>query len=486
MRASAPFLRLLLAVQLATASAAYHPPLSAISSVAPRAHPLLSEAAMENDALLASKLTPTPTASVGATTINLAKNIVGSGVLALAAGVASFSSTPAAALPAFLLLIMMCSLSAYTFSSIARVSDAVGASSYRDAWTKIFGARTALLPALIIIFKTMSGALAYAIILGDSFASMATRIGAAAPLQMPNVWIGLVSTCVLLPLCLMRDLSSLAFGSVLGTAGTIYTALFMLLRYVDGSYAAGGKFNSAIAAVLRPKFTSIASAPILNSQIFVLVSMLATAFLAHYNAPKFYVELAPPKDGGSKMFRFNLAVAGGFGMAALLCGAIMVAGFLTFGASAQGLILNNYATADALAFVARLGIASSVLFSYPLLFLGLRDGILSALGLSKAAARPGVHRVSTVALIALVNGAACVLKDLGLIVALGGAVLGSTLVYILPALMSLRVARRTAAAPAGTPGKLKPMELGLNYALVGLGGALAVAGAVTSLRGAAH
>ena len=37
-----------------------------------------------NDALLASKLTPTPTASVGATTINLAKNIVGSGVLALA------------------------------------------------------------------------------------------------------------------------------------------------------------------------------------------------------------------------------------------------------------------------------------------------------------------------------------------------------------------------------------------------------------------
>ena len=27
--------------------------------------------------------------------------------------------------------------------------------------------------------------------------------------------------------------------------------------------------------------------------VFVLVSMLATAFLAHYNAPKFFKELAP-------------------------------------------------------------------------------------------------------------------------------------------------------------------------------------------------
>ena len=33
----------------------------------------------------------------------------------------------------------------------------------------------------------------------------------------------------------------------------------------------------------------------LGLEALVLVSMLATTFLAHYNAPKFYAELATPK-----------------------------------------------------------------------------------------------------------------------------------------------------------------------------------------------
>ena len=34
---------------------------------------------------------------------------------------------------------------------------------------------------------------------------------------------------------------------------------------------------------------------------------------------------------------FNMVVAGAFGLAALLCGSIMSAGYLTFGGAAQGL-----------------------------------------------------------------------------------------------------------------------------------------------------
>ena len=48
------------------------------------------------------------------------------------------------------------------------------------------------------------------------------------------------------------------------------------------------------------------------------------------------------QDGSSKLPSFNKVVAGGFGLAALLCGTIMSGGFLTFGGAAQGLILNNY------------------------------------------------------------------------------------------------------------------------------------------------
>lgn len=104
----------------------------------------------------------------------------------------------------------------------------------------------------------------------------------------------------------MRDLSSLAIGSAIGNAGTLYTMLFMSLRLADGSYAKGGKFALSIAEASRPKF---ASALTVGPEVFVLISMLASAFLAHYNAPKTYKELAPPADGSSKVPKFNLVSA---------------------------------------------------------------------------------------------------------------------------------------------------------------------------------
>ncbi len=207
---------------------------------------------------------------------------------------------------------------------------------------------------------TYVGALSYAIILGDSAAGMAAQLGAPPLLRLPNVWIGLLTTFVLAPLCLMRDLSSLAFGSVVGTAGTLYTAAFMTLRAFDKTYQTGGAYHTAIAEPLRPQFTP-GSGPSLS--MFVLLSMLSTTFLAHYNARKFYSELRPCSavapsgggggGGGSKLRRFNVAVSLAFGLAGVLCAWIMSAGFFTFGASANGLILNNYATSDPLAFIAR-------------------------------------------------------------------------------------------------------------------------------------
>jgi sodium-coupled neutral amino acid transporter 11 len=157
-------------------------------------------------------------ASVPSSTVNLAKNIVGAGVLALASGVSSFSSSRAALPPALAIMLVLCSMSGYTFSTIARVGNAVGADSYRDTWAKVFGESTAIIPAFTVTFKTLCGALAYSIIVGDSFASIGKLVGGPALLASSNFMIVLLSIFVFLPLCLMRNLSSLAIGSVIGTA----------------------------------------------------------------------------------------------------------------------------------------------------------------------------------------------------------------------------------------------------------------------------
>ena len=51
----------------------------------------------------------------------------------------------------------------------------------------------------------------------------------------------------------------------------------------------------------------------------------------------------------------------------VLSAVVMVSGFLTFGGAADGYILNNYATTDKLAQLARLAIGGSIVTTYPLL-----------------------------------------------------------------------------------------------------------------------
>jgi hypothetical protein len=147
------------------------------------ARPVLSMRTAPAPLLSAADGKASGSTSVPATIANLAKNIVGSGVLALAAGVGAFSGAPVAIVPALALLCLMCALSGYTFSSIARVSAAVGATSYRDAWAKVFGQRSAAFPNAAIVFKTFMGCLAYAIILGDS--AGAPRSATQLPLRLP-------------------------------------------------------------------------------------------------------------------------------------------------------------------------------------------------------------------------------------------------------------------------------------------------------------
>jgi len=72
----------------------------------------------------------------------------------------------------------------------------------------------------------------------------------------------------------------------------------MAIRCLDGSYAAGGSRAALIPIASRPAFTPAAGVlGGLNMKSLVLVSMLATTFLAHYNAPKFFTELKNPASG---------------------------------------------------------------------------------------------------------------------------------------------------------------------------------------------
>ena len=84
----------------------------------------------------------------------------------------------------------------------------------------------------------------------------------------------------------MKNLSSLAPFSLVGSLGMIYTAVAMVIRYVTKAYTATGKFGMDCAPALRPSFGSVGAEGVLTPPAAILVGMLSTAYMAHFNAPK--------------------------------------------------------------------------------------------------------------------------------------------------------------------------------------------------------
>merc|ERR1711957_1129766 len=89
-----------------------------------------------------------------------------------------------------------------------------------------------------------------------------------------------------------------------------------------------------------------------------------------------------------------------------------------------------------------------------------------------------VHRASTVLLLAAVSTVSLFLKDLGLVVAFGGAILGSALVYIMPALMFLKH-KRDVNEPQALATRA---ETGLNIGVALSGVMLAAVGGTMTLK----
>ena len=73
-----------------------------------RSTPPMKSPASQPEMLVAAAPPPSGGSSVTTSIVNLSKNIVGSGVLALAAGVAAFSSSQIAILPALAILCLLC------------------------------------------------------------------------------------------------------------------------------------------------------------------------------------------------------------------------------------------------------------------------------------------------------------------------------------------------------------------------------------------
>jgi amino acid permease len=172
-------------------------------------------------------------------------------------------------------------------------------------------------------------------------------------------------------------------------------------------------------------------------------------------------------------------VVRGFGVSIFLMGLITMLGFLTFGRNCDGLVLNNYAPGDVWMDGSRTAVALSLIFTYPLAFMGLREGIFDVTGVSTTERQSNRKQTTiTILLLVAVTALASVIQDLSFVLAFAGATLGNAITYVYPALMYQAVIRKQKRYNESTGVKLAMITavagilmgvIGANMALTSFG-----------------
>lgn len=112
--------------------------------------------------------------------------------------------------------------------------------------------------------------------------------------------------------------------------------------------------------------------------------------------------------------------------------------------------------------LSRIAVAVSLVFSYPLAFVGARDGVLDLLKMKGTAK---TQNVLTVALLSGITGLALVIPDVSFVMALAGATLGNGLIYVFPFLMFRGAIKKKVDA---TKGEKREVKLAMGSAILGI------------------
>ena len=392
--------------------------------------------------------------------------------------------------PTTSILLVLGSISAYTFHLLGRLTAVAAAESKGDdgaevtsigqLWDREIGKSTSWLVSLVVMITCYGTCLAYSITLGDTFRSLAETAGLkGGALSTRRFSVSAISLLGVYPMCRLRSLAALAPVSVIGVAGILATCVVMAARALPGgayshSAAAAASYLPSLPPGLRPSFgvTGLRG----PSSLLVVSSMAATAFLVHMSSPDFYRSLEDPTPA-----RFAKLSAVGFAVTVAISSLMMCLGFLTFGGASKGMILNNYSTLDAGATLCRLLMGVSLLGSYGFLSNALKNAYYQIFHPGVSEVSDAVHYRTSRWLVGSVTALALLTNDAGFVVSINGAVLGSALIYVIPSFLFLRSTKRRVGNGTLECTTALKIERWWNKGLIGLGAFLALAGAYMSV-----
>lgn len=130
--------------------------------------------------------------------------------------------------------------------------------------------KTGYYASLVFMFLFAYGAqVAYLVVIGDTIPVVAQLFLPESIFANRDYTIGLMSIFIILPLCLLRDLGSLSWTSMLSIGADVALVLIVLIAAPDASTSEGIKHNEITT---------------LNSSIFIGIGTMSFAFVCQHNS----------------------------------------------------------------------------------------------------------------------------------------------------------------------------------------------------------
>ncbi|KAJ5915090.1 hypothetical protein N7454_011202 [Penicillium verhagenii] len=335
--------------------------------------------------------------------MNMANSIIGAGIIGQ-----PYALRQAGMTTGILLLVALTITVDWTIRLIVINSKLSGADSFQATMQYCFGKSGLVAISVAQWAFAFGGMVAFCIIVGDTIPHV---LGALFPSlrEIPFLWlltdrravIVLFVLCISYPLSLYRDIAKLAKASALAFVSMIVIVVTVITQ--------------------------------VNSGFFQAVGVISFAFVCHHNSLLIYGSLKRPT-----LDRFATVTHYSTGVSLIMCLAMGIAGFLSFGSKTQGNVLNNFPSDNILVNIARFCFGLNMLTTLPLEAFVCRS-VMTTYYFPDEPFNPHRHLIFTTVLVVTSMVLALITCDLGSVFELIGATSAASLAYIFPPLCYIKL-----------------------------------------------
>ena len=342
-------------------------------------------------------------------------SIVGAGIVGI-----PFAIARSGFFSGLFLLIFVAFLVDYGVRLLVKCGKEVGKNTYEDVCEHVYGKKGFYCVSVCMSIFAYGSMVAYLIIIGDTIPPIAEHAGITI-FSNRNDLILFVAIFFILPLCLLRDMSSLAWSSLLSIlADAILIALVVIA--------------APQAAIDTNIDTSASPYTFIEPTVFAGIASMSFAFICHHSCFFVHSSMSNPT-----VKRWNTVTHLSITVALLACSILGFSGYLNFRNEVEGDVLNNFPTVSVVPNIARALLALTMILTYPMEMFVVRHALHSIL---VRRTQPTVapmsqtrHIVITLALWGTSVFLSLCFENLGLVLELTGAIGASMLGYILPSLI---------------------------------------------------